>query len=98
LVKLWGVLRKRQRIARDTTATARSGELQDVKEAVDEICRAFDIARPMWLAKHEGDMEKFGRCVVLPDDFVEALAYDRFEVEILKDKGKSKDPRNDFSV
>jgi hypothetical protein len=52
----------------------------------------------MWLGKHEGDMEKFGRCAFLPDDFVEALPFDRFEVEILKDKGKSRDPRNDFSI
>jgi hypothetical protein len=68
-----------------------------VREAVDEICREMDVARPIWLLKHEGEMERFGRTAFTPDDFIEEVPFERFEVEILKAKGRSRDPRNDFS-
>ncbi len=98
MIKLWGVLRRRQRMVRQVTVSARTASPEDVRAAVDEICREFDIARPVWLAKHEGEMERFGRTAFSPDDFIETVAFDRFEVEILKStKGKSSDPRNDFS-
>ena len=98
MIKLWGVLRKRQRIAKQETVTAPSGDARDVHDAVDELCRAFDIARPVWLDKHENEMEKFGRTIFLADDFMESVAFDRFEVEILKEeKTRNRDPRNDFS-
>ena len=42
-------------------------------------------------------MERFGRTLFLPEHFVESVPFDRFEVEFLKERGGSRDPRNDFS-
>lgn len=97
MIRIWGLLRKRQKIIQDVTLEANSASLEDIHQTVDEICRALDIPRPIWLNKQRNEMERFGRTTFLSGDFMEPVTFDKFEIEILKEKGKSRDPRNDFS-
>ena len=97
MIRLWGVLRSQQRIIAQQTVQAVSPAQADVREAVREICRNFNIAAPMWMEKHDADMANFGRAVFLPEHFIEDVRFERFEIEILREKGRSRDPRNDFS-
>ncbi len=97
MVRLWGVLKKKQKIVEDVVVETERADLDGAREAVDKCCYKLDIPRPLWLPKHESEIERFGRTIFLPEHFVETVSFDRFEVEFLREKGKSQDPRNDFS-
>ncbi len=97
MARFWGILRKKQKILRDVVVEVDSMDLSGAHEAVDLCCYKLDIPRPIWLSKHETEIESFGRTSFLPDHFIESVPFDRFEVEFIREKGKSQDPRNDFS-
>lgn len=72
-------------------------EANDPQAALDEACQQLDLSRPLWLEKNQREWEQFGQTRFLPDAFVEAVAFDRLEIELIDPdapKGRSKDPRN----
>lgn len=94
---LWGRLMRAHRIERDMTVPCEGG-LDIVQEAVTKICHQLDIPRPIWMAKHENDILEYGRTVFRADDFMESVAFDRFEIELYgqsASKGHARDPRNE---
>lgn len=96
MARIWIRVIKHHRIVQQTTvpctwATAQS----DFNDAL----HALDIARPLWLDKHERELENFRRTTFLPEHFVEDVHFDKLEMEFLDDTGKkrkSQDPRNQF--
>ncbi len=97
--RVWGILRKKQRIWQDVTVEANGATDEEaMQEALSEICYKLDIPRPLWLNKHSDEVERFGRTAFTQEHFMEPIAFDKFEVEFLKEKGRSSDPRNDFGT
>ncbi|MBQ2817263.1 MAG: hypothetical protein IJF16_04940 [Clostridia bacterium] len=99
-MRLWGIIRKNHKIYKQETVPLASASLCDVCDAMGELTKIFDISRPVLLTKHENDIEQFSRASFLPDDFIDSVNFDRFEIQILHDddrKRRSSDPRNDFS-
>jgi len=99
-MRLWGIIRTRQKMKRQEIVPLASGELSDIVSAMDDILKKMDLPRPILLPKHEQELTAYGRTYFLPRDFMESVSFDRFEIEILRDDGKirrSNDPRNDFS-
>ena len=47
--RLWAKIIKRHRIERQATAPC---AWEGVEDALTELCREFDIPRPIWLNKH----------------------------------------------
>lgn len=95
-MRVWGILRKRQRIALD--AVVESDAYTDITLCLNDLCQKLDIPRPMVLHKHENEWEQFGRTYFLPEHFIESVPFDRLEMEIMKERSRSRDPRNDFNV
>ena len=97
MARIWGVLRKNHKIYKDLVVETAEAGLEDVKNAVGEICKSMDIPQPIWLHKQEAELEDFGRTKFITDNFIESIDFDQFEIEFLREKKKSSDPRNDFS-
>ena len=94
--RLWARIIVKNRIQRQATAPCAFSEAQ---EALTELCREFDIPRPLWLNKHEREFEDFRRTQFLPEHFMEDVPFQRLEIEFLEDDAKSRrsqDPRNQF--
>jgi len=94
--RLWARIIRKHRIERQGTYDCR---YEDVEEALTELCREFDIPRPIWLNKHYREYEEFRRTQFLPDHFMEDVPFQRLEIEYLDDDDKarrSNDPRNQF--
>lgn len=93
MTQLWVRAIKKHRIARSETI-----ELGDnLMEALGALCIRMDLPRPMILGKHEREWAQFGLTSFTKDHFVEAIPYDRIEVEQIDTeapKKKSQDPRN----
>ena len=61
------------------------------KEALDEVCHALDISRPLIIPRHERDWEQFGLTAFLPEHFVESVHFDKMELQYIDpDKKKQK--------
>ncbi len=97
MARLWVRVMKDHRIQNQLAVDCAWG---DEKDALTDVCKQLDIARPIWLAKHEREFESFRRTAFTRDHFIEDIGFDKLEIEFLDDTGvkrKSKDPRNDFS-
>ena len=57
MVRLWGVLKKKQKIVEDVVVETERADLDGAREAVDKCCYKLDIPRPLWLPKHESEIE-----------------------------------------
>ena len=92
---IWVRLMRKTRIDQDTTVECTMDHWQ---EALEEACHKLDVPRPIWLNKHTDEIDRFGRTAFIQEHFVESIEFDRFEIEFLREKHRSTDPRNDFGA
>ena len=59
-------------------------------EALREICRRLDVQFPVLLPKHEREFSDFSRTSFLPEHFMESVAFQRLEIELLQPEEKKK--------
>ena len=85
--RLWGRIMKRQRIVKQETVEI---EGDDIEEAFLEICRRFDVQRPLQLPKHNREFEQFGRTFYAKEHFTEAISFQKLEIELLMPDGEKK--------
>jgi len=85
--RLWGRMMKRQRIVRQETVDI---EDDDVEQALLEICRRFDVQRPLQLPKHNREFENFGHTFYSKEHFTESIDFDRLEIELIMPDGEKK--------
>ncbi|MDK2799571.1 MAG: hypothetical protein PWP27_910 [Clostridiales bacterium] len=93
MLKLWGKMIKNNRIIEQYTAEYAKNDLSKsemVNLCVEEICREFDIQKPMWFPLNVKDFAKYGRTVFKADNFIEEIEFDSFEVELLDDEIEKK--------
>lgn len=85
--RLWGRLIRHHRIARQETVTI---EEDGIEAAFLEICRRFDVQRPLQLPKHNREFEKFGRTAYTKEHFTESVDFERLEIELILPEGEKK--------
>ena len=94
--RIWiRVIRNHRTVQQTTVPTTWATAQEDFNEALHDL----DIARPLWLSKHDREFEDFRRTAFLPEHFVEDVRIDRLEMEFIDDtdrKRQSRDPRNQF--
>jgi len=85
--RLWGRIMKRQRIVKQETIEI---EGDDIEEAFLEICRRFDVQRPLQLPKHNREFERFGRTFFSKEHFTESVDFDKLEIELIMPDGEKR--------
>ena len=85
--RLWGRIIKGHRIAMQETVTI---EDDDIEAAFLEICRRFDVQRPLQLPKHNREFERFGRTAFSREHFTESVDFERLEIELLLPDGEKR--------
>ena len=85
--RLWGRIIRHHRIAKSETVDIIDG---DIEAAFLEICRRFDVQRPIQLPKHNREFENFGRTFYSRDHFTESVDFDKLEIELLLPEGEKK--------
>lgn len=88
--RLWCRIIRRHRIASQETVELRSLDPEDVEAAFLEICRRFDVQRPLQLPKHNREFEQFGRTFYAKEHFTEPVDFDRLELELIMPNGEKK--------
>ena len=85
--RLWGRIINDHRIEKSETVDIIDG---DIESAFLEICRRFDVQRPLQLPKHNREFEKFGRTFYSKEHFTEPIAFQKLEIELLTPDGEKK--------
>ena len=85
--RLWSRMMKQQRIIRQETIEIVG---DDIESAFLEICRRFDVQRPLQLPKHNREFEKFGRTFFAKEHFTESIDFDRLELELIMPDGEKR--------
>ena len=85
--RLWGRIINHHRIEQSETVDIIDGDLES---AFLEICRRFDVQRPLQLPKHNREFEKFGRTFYSKEHFTEPIAFQKLEIELLTPDGEKK--------
>lgn len=83
--RLWGRVIVDHRIARSETVAIEDGDLE---AAFLELCRRFDVQRPIQLPKHAREMERFGRTFYAPEHFTEPVSFQKLEIELIPADGE----------
>lgn len=84
-MRYWGKIKIEDIICKDITINS-----HDFKSAVSGICYKFDLSKPVILNKHINEMALFNRTVFSPDDFIESVSFDSFEIEKIVNRKKAK--------
>lgn len=94
MIKIWGKTLKKNKMVRSHTVEVDSVfDEQVAMDGINDICIEFDIPRPIVLNKHIKDINEFLMVRFLPDDFIEKVDFDKFEVEIFIEKKESEKKR-----
>lgn len=78
---------RRNKIKRDAVVPCEAGRWE---EALAAACRELDLAVPMVVPRHRRDFEDFRQARFLPEHFLEAVGFDRLEVEFFDPEEKKK--------
>lgn len=81
----WGKIKVEDRIREDETVTS-----DNFASALISLCEHFDLTKPIVTGKHQHEMENFRRTVFYPDDFIEDVCFDTFEIEKIVTKKQPK--------
>ncbi len=88
-MKLWAKIIKNERIEKNLIYEVKEGfDVRNLLEYLTDICHNFDMPRPIVTNKHYKDFSNFNHTFFKPDDFVEPVDFDKFWIEIAKDKTK----------
>ena len=85
--RLWGRIIRNHRIVQNETVDITE---EGMEAAFLELCRRFDVQRPLQLPKHNREFEKFGRTAYTREHFTESISFDRLEIELILPDGEKK--------
>lgn len=86
-MRIWGKLVKDRHLLKDMTVEDNSGDTRTHKifHALDEICTAWDLSRPIWLDGNIDDMKRHRKTRFTADSFIEEIDFDYLEFQILEE-------------
>ena len=56
-----------------------------VFDAVDEVCYAFDLSRPIWLDSNIDEFKRHAKTRFHQDNFVDSIEFDYLEIHIIEE-------------
>ena len=56
-----------------------------VFDAVDEVCYAFDLSRPIWLDSNIREFQKHSSTKFRQDNFIEEIDFDFLELHVIEE-------------
>ena len=91
-MRIWAKIICDQRIYKQTVrefSSLRSFSNQEIENIVHELCQELDLSRPVLLTKHFKEFQQFQRITFKAPDFMELISFDKFEIELLKEKKRN---------
>lgn len=88
MFRMWGKLFQDNHMLKDITICDDSKEKNRTKkvfDALDEICYAFDLGKPIWLNSNIKEFQKIAKTRFIQDSFIEEIDFDYLEIHIIEE-------------
>lgn len=87
MFRVWGKIFKDNRLVRDITVSddAEDTRTHKVFHALDEICYAFDLSKPIWLDSNIREFRRHAKTRFFTDSFVDDIDFDYLEFHIIEE-------------
>lgn len=87
MFRLWAKEWKDSHMIRDTVIEDSSEDTRTHKvfNALNEVCREFDLAVPVWLDTNVRDFQRRSRTRFTQDSFIETIDFDFLEIMIIEE-------------
>lgn len=87
MFRLWGKMVKDNRLIRDMVVELPGEDTRTHKvfAAVDQICNAFDLERPIWLQSNVTDFQRHKKTRFREDSFIEKPEFDYLEILVIEE-------------
>lgn len=87
MFRLWAKLFKENRMLRDTCIIDDRSDTRTHKvfHALDQVCREFDLGKPIWLEKTAAEFKHHSKARFTQDNFIEEIPFDYLEIQIIEE-------------
>lgn len=90
MFRLWAKEFKDNRMTRDITISdtdLEKNRTRKVFDAVDEVCYAFDLSKPIWLDSNIEEFKRRDKTRFYQDNFIESVPFDFLEIHVIEEDG-----------
>ncbi len=86
-MRIWFKMFENTHLLKDMTVTNETDETRTHKifQAMDEVCYAFDLGKPIWLDKNVNEFKRHAKTRFTKDNFVEEIDFDFLEMEVIEE-------------
>lgn len=87
MLRLWGRMFRDNRLLKDITIenTEDDTRTHRIFHALDEICYAWDLGKPIWLDSNIREFKRHNKTRFYSDSFIEEIDFDYLEISILEE-------------
>lgn len=86
-MRIWAKEILDNRLVKDIVITDNSEETRTHKvfQALDEVCHAFDLGKPIWLDSNITDFQVHAKTRFTKDSFIEEIPFDYLEFHVIEE-------------
>ena len=87
MFRLWGKVFKDNRLLQDQVICDDTNQTRTKKVfgALDALCYAFDLQKPIWLDSNISEFRKISKTRFYQDSFIETIEFDYLEIQIIEE-------------
>ncbi len=88
MFRLWAKIFKENRMISDMVVENANQDMTRTKKvfsAIDEICYAFDLSKPIWLDVTVADFKRHDKTRFTKDNFIDTIEFDYLEIEVIEE-------------
>lgn len=88
MFRIWAKEFKENRMLRDITiadSAPDKNRTRKVFDAIDEICYAFDLSKPIWLNHNIEEFKRHDKTRFYQDNFIEQIPFDYLEIHVIEE-------------
>lgn len=87
MFRIWARLFEHNHMLKDTVICDSTDDTRTHKvfHALDEICREFDLGKPIWLESNIRDFQKHAKVRFYKDSFIEQIDFDYLELQVIEE-------------
>lgn len=87
MFRLWAKIMKDNHLIQDTVICndTKDTRTHKVFAALDDICYAFDLGKPIWLDATVQEFKRHDKARFTQDNFVETIDFDYLEIHVIEE-------------
>ena len=88
MFRLWAKIIVSGKIIKNMTIENSDSSLNRTKKifsAIDEVCYAYDLSKPIWLDKNINEFRKNSKTRFTKDNFVDETDFDFLDIEVIEE-------------